>query len=47
MGFKTKAQQQRKQAGVTSARKRAAAECKAAVSGESPSCLARDQVDLR
>jgi len=47
MGFKTKGQQQRKQAGITSGRKRAAAECKAAVSGESPSCLARDQVDLR
>ena len=46
MVFKTKAQQHCKRAGITSGRKRAAAECKAAVSGESPSSLARDEVDL-
>ena len=47
MGFKTKAQQQRKQAGVSAGRKRVVAECKATVCGESPYSVARDEVDLR
>ena len=47
MVFKRKAQQQRKNAGISAARKLVVADCKAAVCGESPFSVARDEVDLR
>ena len=45
--FKTKAEQQRKHAGISAGKKLVAADCKAAVCDESPFSVARDEVDLR